>query len=231
MTKLTIITGASQNHFKSLVAFLESLKCIEDLVSVYIWDFGLDIGSRGQLETILINSTLRIFNYSKYPAYFNINIAAGEYAWKPAAIWETALEVRYGPILWCDAGNRLDGPIQPLIDSILSQGIYSPISAGTIQKWTFSQTLQYMNVPDRLLGMPARNGAIIGFDLSNIRAFQILAEWYRLANIRECIAPEGSNRLNHRQDQAVLTILYYEYTQGKELLNHYISLKTHCDID
>jgi hypothetical protein len=213
------------------VAFLHTLKPVENRIAVYVWDFGLDVGSRGQLQYILLNTTVRVFEYTKYPAYFNIHEAAGEYAWKPAAIWETALEVRGGPVLWCDAGNRLNGPLDPLIQTIVSQGIYTPISAGTVGKWTHPQTLQYMNVPDQMLEMPARNGAIVGFNLSNIHAWEVLAEWYRLANIRQCIAPEGSNRSNHRQDQAVLTALYYAFTQGKELHNSYISLKTHCDID
>jgi hypothetical protein len=32
-----------------------------------------------------------------------------------------------------------------------------------------------------------------------------------LACIKECIAPHGSSRENHRQDQAVFTVLYYNY--------------------
>jgi hypothetical protein len=35
-------------------------------------------------------------------------------------------------------------------------------------------------------------------------------EWKDLALIKECICPDGSDRYNHRQDHAVLSILFYK---------------------
>ena len=231
MKKLTIVSGASENHSKSLLAFLQSLTTSLDAIDIHIWDFGLDVGSRGILETRFPSVKMHTFDFSKYPEYFNIAIAAGEYAWKPAAIWETALEVREGPLLWCDAGNRLMGSIDPIYAVIKKQGVYSPISAGKMRTWTHPGTLNYMNVPDWMLDMPPRNGAIVGFDLSNPHAMDLLKEWNRLAHIKECIAPEGSNRSNHRQDQAVLSVLYYRSTQGEELQRYNVNMETHHDID
>jgi hypothetical protein len=35
----------------------------------------------------------------------------------------------------------------------------------------------------------------------------ILKKWCELSKIKEIISPEGSSRLNHRQDQSILSIL------------------------
>jgi hypothetical protein len=163
--------------------------------------------------------------------------------------------------------------------SILSKGVYSPISAGCVQQWTHPLTLSaleedgllYMPPPpaaaaaaDKMCGAvrdgatesndsdtvdddhdisterctpPAaaaaspgeggggsgrgmcsaaslcprlnRNAAVVGFSLDDTRALQLLREWDRLCHKQEVVAPVGSDRSNHRQDQAVLSILFY----------------------
>jgi len=49
---------------------------------------------------------------------------------------------------------------------------------------------------------------------------------------RECIAPEGSDRSNHRQDQAVLTILYCKYQEKYKFsdINEKIDLIIHSEL-
>ena len=37
----------------------------------------------------------------------------------------------------------------------------------------------------------------------------LASQWSKYSQIEECIAPKNSNRFNHRQDQAVLTLLIY----------------------
>ena len=51
------------------------------------------------------------------------------------------------------------------------------------------------------------NGAIVGFDRTSPAHMSMLAEWLRCASNVSCIAPPGSTRTNHRQDQAALTLL------------------------
>ena len=48
-----------------------------------------------------------------------------------------------------------------------------------------------------------------GFDYARPAARDLVEQWKRLALVRECIAPDGANRRNHRFDQALLTILAY----------------------
>ena len=230
MSMMYIVTGASDNHFQSLLQFLHSLPPSQ-YPNTFVWDLGLSEENRIILQSSFPSLRLRRFPYDCYPAYFNITVAAGEYAWKPVAIWLTALEVQGGTLLWCDAGNIVQS-LDPLVTVIRAQGVYTPISAGTVQRWTHPACLAFFQIKegDELLGMSPRNGAIVGFDLDNARAWALLEEWAAFAQRRECIAPIGSNRENHRQDQAVLTILYYRYTGG-ELLESRSLLLTHQDCD
>ena len=224
-----IVTGASENHAKSLLQFLHSIPNPYQS-QTYVWDLGLSETTLRQIQT-KFSMQIRQFPFEQYPPYFNIGVAAGEYAWKPVLLWKTAQELGKGQMLWCDAGNRFTGSLESLRKVIQRQGVYSPISAGTIQQWTHPLCLSYLKVDEWMLGMSPRNGAIVGFDLEQGWAWNLLEEWSSLAQIQDCIAPLGSDRSNHRQDQAVLSILYYRATQGRSLESAYVSLQTHQDCD
>jgi hypothetical protein len=234
-----LVTGASQNHFKSL---LQLLRTVPAGTPCYVYNLGLDADSLAALETHPIR--LRHFDYSKYPAYYNIHVNAGEYAWKPAILLEVFNELlasspedlKTTVLLWCDAGNCLPADIQPLANHTLQHLIYSPISSGSVQRWTHPLTLQWFHVPstDPVLNFPNRNGAILGFAIGDSRVQTFLQNYASCARIRECIAPEGSDRSNHRQDQAVFTLLYYMFIREHSIppcAPHYMGLRIHCDID
>jgi hypothetical protein len=231
-----IVTGASDNHFRSLLQFLQSIPPAQ-IPYTYVWDLGLSEEHLNSLQSLFPAARLRRFPFAEYPVYFNIKEAAGQYAWKPVAVWRTALELSNegcgGVLLWCDAGNRIVGALGSIAYVIASQGVYSPLSAGTVKQWTHPGCLAFFSIQegDAMLDMSPRNGAIVGFDLDNARAWQLLETWVTLAQWQECIAPAGSDRTNHRQDQAVFTILYYRYTDMNSLRDTNISLLTHQDCD
>jgi hypothetical protein len=81
-----------------------------------------------------------------------------------------------------------------------------------------------------VLDLPPRNGAVLGFNLDDPDIIEFIKEYTTLACIKECIAPEGSSRENHRQDQSLFTILYYQYTNNK-LLDRELYMSIHNDID
>ncbi len=126
---LTIITGASQNHFKSLRQFLGTLKNVQISFQCYVYDLGIEEETLNSIKEVYPIFIYKKFDYSKYPDYFNININAGEYAWKPVIIEEVSKEVE-GVILWCDSGNKILNSLQHLYNIIEYQGIYSPVSSG-----------------------------------------------------------------------------------------------------
>ena len=228
---LTIVTGASQNHSKSLKQFLDTLKIVQVEYQCYIYDLGLEEEYFNSLKELYPTFIYRKFDYSKYPDYFNININAGEYAWKPVIIEEVSKEVD-GILIWSDAGNKVLDSFQILCNIIESQGIYSSISCDTIKDWTHPLTLKYFNIQDpNFLWLMCRNAALIGFDTKKPEVMNFIENFSKLAQDKDCIAPTGSDRSNHRQDQAILTILYYQFFKGVHTEYRKISYSNHNDID
>ena len=56
-------------------------------------------------------------------------------------------------------------------------------------------------------------GGLIGVNTSNKNAIKLVKKWEKYSLIQECIAPQGSSRKNHRQDQSILSILKYQNKQ------------------
>lgn len=228
----TLVTGASQNHFKSVCQLLTSTYSRPMFDIIIVYDLGLTEESY-QYIAKHFKVILRKFDYSRYPSFFDINVNCGEYAWKPALLWEAAQEVKEGLLLWCDAGNVLTEESYHVFPVIKRQGIYSPISLGSVDEWTHPRMQSFFNIGchDPVLCYPPRNGAILGFDLDQPAVIEFMKEFNRLAHIKECIAPEGSSRANHRQDQALFTILYYQYSQYNLWEIEQYGTHTHIDID
>ena len=70
--------------------------------------------------------------------------------------------------------------------------------------------LENLGLPrDFCADKPNLNAACVAFDPTNPKARQLAEEWARCAMDEYVIAPVGSSRENHRQDQALLTVLAY----------------------
>lgn len=234
--ELTIVTAASMNHSKSLIQFLSSVSIHRvRFARLVVYDLGLDPMVLDILSNIIDGIEIRKFDYGRHPDYFDIQRNAGEYAWKPVIIEEVASETRDGGvILWCDAGNMVIDDLTPLRRLMKDTCIYTPESIGTIAQWTHYKTCSFFDIDpaDTIKQMTMRNAALCAFRLiPETRGF--LHEWARCAGIRECIAPRGSDRSNHRQDQSILSILFYRFIElhpGQKIRNSLL-MKIHQDID
>ena len=205
---MILVTGADRTHGASLRQFLASVRRHDPALRVVVYDLGLTvwqrwrIGRRRPLEW-------RRFEFGKYPAYFDIKVKAGEFAWKPVIVWDVMQDASE-PVCWMDAGNVLTGPVSAIEAAVRKSGFYSPRSPGTILNWTHPKMLAYFGVDAGWArSKPNLNGACIAFDPSHRGARELARCWKEGALIRECIAPEGSDLTNHRQDQALLTVLAY----------------------
>jgi hypothetical protein len=247
--ELNIVTGANQNYYNFLNTLLENINETISLTNihfnVYVYDLGLDLESSNILKETYPNFIYKTFDYSKYPIFFDINIRKGEYAWKSACIKEVYNHIlsnkknNHGILLWMDSANLFTeyDKIIDLMNIIKKQGIYSPISDGSIEKWTHKKSLEFFdnyyknNFIKDILSLPMRTGGVIGIDLDNVSTHKFIEKFYNCCSIKHCISPEGSHTLNHRQDQSILSILYYEYTNKNLLEENYISFKTHHNRD
>jgi len=219
--ELVIVTGASDNHFEVLRNLLQTIITFQPSAGIIINDLGLPIESSKELADWCLDQqakglwlcTVRLFEFWKYPSYFNISIARGEYAWKPVIIKEVVDE--YPLVLWLDAGDALHASLNETITNIRERGFISTETAPSVKQWTHEGMFTYFEkhflltdkILQKVLAGQNCNGAVNGWYRHSAVAYQMLSKWEQCALTRECIAPEGSSRLNHRQDQAALTLL------------------------
>jgi hypothetical protein len=228
---MIIITGASNNHYLSLINMINSfIKYNNNNKKLIIYNLGLDNNKWSFIQDKFksYNFLYKIFDYSKYPSWFNINIEAGQYAWKPVIIYNTYLEFNNEIIIWMDSGNLIKDNLEPLKEYISTNHIYSATSDGNIKKWTHPETIKYLNCS--WINKENRNGACLGFNTKTDFVKNFLLEFYNCAQDKNCIAPNGSNRQNHRQDQAVFSILFYKYLNTSSFLNNYLGYTIHNDV-
>ncbi|WP_298883524.1 DUF1647 domain-containing protein [uncultured Polaribacter sp.] len=231
---LVIVTGSDSSHFKSLLQLLESLKIHEKDTKVIIYDLGITIEEDNILQNIFSNYEVRKFDYDNYPSYFNVKINAGEYAWKPIIINDILNEFKTS-VCWLDGGNKVMKPLKSLRKFIELYGFYSPFSKGLISDWTHQKSLEYLNVSNNNLILKQRNlnGACVSANYNNLEVRNVIKKWSECAKNKNCIAPDGSSRENHRQDQAILSTLVYKhiFKIGKKMTYRKFGFKTHQDID
>ena len=231
---LNIVTGADTTHAMSLTNLLKSILRYEPNAKVTIWDLGLSVEQVDFISKLSKSFDIRKFDFESHPKFMDIKVDAGHYAWKPIIIEDT-METKEGILIWLDAGNVLTGRLNLLKRVTISKGLFSPYTDGTIEQWTHPKTLSYMECPSKSLGSNNCNGALVSVLLSNENASSVIRKWKEFSLDQNCIAPKGSNRSNHRQDQAVLTILceingFNKKGRYRELGPRY-NVLTHQDVD
>lgn len=232
-----LVSGASESHGNLIILMLYQIINLETDLCFVLWDLGLNLQQLKIVNEIINyiqrNKTIRIvifyhyFNFTKFPFYFNIQKNSGEYAWKPVIIFYTYNKYRK-PLFWLDAGCFINGSLLSVYEHIKNKQIWSISTKHTIKKYTHSHTLQYLNVSSNIQNQIMCTGGVVGFYYPSSLSLTILNTWKECALNRECIAPNGSNRKNHRQDQSVLSIFLYKnniYYNCKENMNYNFSIQ------
>ncbi len=227
-----VVTGSDSSHFKSLCQMLFSLSIhCRDQTKIIVYDLGFNYSERSFLLNNFKKIDLRTFDYSLYPAYFNIKINAGEYAWKPVIFREVLMENK-GIVCWMDAGNIVTEPLKKLRKITKFCGLYSPYSFGTIKDWTHPGTLEYLDAANDILDKRNLTAGFVSAYYNNLSVVSLVNKWSNCALVKRCIAPVGSGKHNHRQDQAVLSVLAHKEGIPKSYLKYLqVGVVTHQDID
>src|SRR5262245_24467877 len=123
--KLTIVTGASSNHFACLKNLLFSLSMFEGDSRILVYDLGLDAAELAELAAG--GHEVRKCDYDRYPPHVNLANQRGAYAWKPIIV-EGALREFGGMLLWLDAGNLIHARLDRVRSVLNTTGFYSPTS-------------------------------------------------------------------------------------------------------
>jgi len=220
------ITGASSNHFKTLIQFLLSFKQNNSAnYPILVYDLGLKEEEVNELKK---EWNVKKFNYEKYPSWVSIQT----YAWKPIIIKEVSETYNYKKIMWLDAGCKFIEKVDKLINVLENVPIYSPKSLYRIRRLTHRKTIKLMQARELIMNTN-RSGGICAFDLSKPWVKEIIGDWYKWALVKNCIIPEGSSRQNHRQDQSILSILFWRYHNIHKfpIIDRFIGFTAWNDID
>lgn len=170
-----------------------------------------------QIHSIFPFVEYRYFDYNSYPPHFDITKNRGEYAWKPVIIAEVVEQYQNDSynssfVYWLDAGTSIR---QELFGEDIKvanyQGIFSPRAVSNLKQWTHEGTARYFGMNMSVFNnshTPMYSGNIVVFDAKNDTIVnRVVTPWADCARKIECIAPPGSSRKNHRQDQSALSIL------------------------
>lgn len=186
----------------------------EEFPRVVVYNIGLNRTHFPILDQLQANGLLDehvIFDFEQYPDFWDVHVRAGEYGWK-AGIIDQVRQKYGGVLLWLDSGDEPSKDfLRTIPHYIRLHGFWSPRSSADMGKWTHQGLFDYYGVEKaKYESFINCNGAIIGFDSNNATIVtDIMIPWYQCALDKNCIAPRGSSRHNHRQDQAALTFLVY----------------------
>ncbi|CAO3645597.1 unnamed protein product [Mucor hiemalis] len=241
----TIVTGSSANHICSLENFLYSLYGLRPEIDpdqfprIVVYNIGMNrtqLPVLNQLQSNGLIDEVITFDHERYPRFWDVAVNAGQYGWKAGIVNDA--RIKYGGILiWLDAGNGVTKDfilnIHHTVKSEPFYGFWSPKSAYGMGKWTHPGMFRYFGADIKEYRYKSNcNGAAIGFDTSNNTIVNtMISPWFECALTKNCIAPPGSSRENHRQDQAALT--YFAYLNGHECkvaARDFYKLQTHRDI-
>ena len=195
-TPLTIVTAASDNHFYPLLNLCWMIARFEPAAKVVVWDLGMTTDEVKMLTDTppfyIKDFTIRNFDFTQYPAYFNISVDAGQYAWKPVIVADTVAEFG-GHVLWMDAGNFLRNPLR-LVQRVLdANGIFTPATSLKIGQKTHPDTIAKLNT-SALVNNSMRDACLVGINAGNPTAVSTVNAWKSAALDQTVIAPTGSSR-------------------------------------
>ncbi len=219
-TNLTVVTGSDFTHFDSIINLLKSISLYEPNSKIVVYNLGFYDSQLTYLEDNYKNIEIITFDFDKYPSFFSersrTDNKLGSYAWKSAIVNES-LKKYGGSVLWLDAGDLITKKLTLLKIVLTSVGVYVPKSAGKIFQWTHEKTISKFDFKD--LDQNKRNLAsgMIGFNSNKKIAVEIVDKWLESSKSEDLIAPKGSSRLNHRQDQSLLTLICYRLKVVKRL--------------
>ena len=232
--RLIVVTGADYTHAKSLLNLLNSLKKYEPDALVLVWDLGLLQKDVEYIKVNFKNIELFKFKFSDYPEYFNIKINAGSYAWKPTFIWlsyqflKTKDLIEDTTLIYLDAGNLLIGNLKRVQRLVIKEEVFTPYSKGRIREYTHPNTIDKMAFLTDFGNPRNCNAALVGFKLKSMRALNLITTWKNLALDKDCIAPIGVEKITHRYDQSILSILCCKLGFNKK--RYYRNLKPAINI-
>eukprot|EP01136_Pigoraptor_vietnamica_P035259 Opistho-1_new@100247 len=235
-----IAHAASANHFDETRWFMSTLRAHHGHAPrVLLYDLGL---TEDQLEEVRgwCNWEIRRFDFSKYPAHVS-NLLT--YAWKPILLWELVAETGGNvPIFYSDSSTRVRQPFHQLVEGwsdIPDFVIFQ--TDGPVTAYTNNGTFEKMGLDAASFNdVPMVHASLMFIRPTPTARVNVLNKWLACALDKNCIAPpdsdrgmawcphwplpnsrrpvDGPQRICHRFDQSVLSILLHQWMPNHQYL-------------
>ncbi len=211
---MIIITAASFQFYYSLRQFLNTIKYrIRPHDTVYVIDLGLLPAQKKFLLSRNYQDKFKIefktlSNLDEYPPHC---MDLFSYAFKAVIFNELIIKPNIrDTILWCDSANIIHGSLLELDILIYNKKIYSPYSAEDIKTYCHPTTIKKLKYTGSLQ-RDMLSGGLLGINGKDEIGYNFLKDFIENSLDPKIIIPKGSDRTNHRQDQSLITILYWQY--------------------
>ena len=223
-----MITGCSDNHFVSAVPAMYAMLNASATVNIAFIDYGLLPEQVEELKSVFdyihrvhvaMNASsiivYRKFDFRKAPTWMNIFNCdtRGGYSWKVIGYMDILSEWK-AMGAWIDAGSLINDGIDKELEYTKLEGMYVPPSPGNVERWTHPQMIQFVESMG-MTGKVDRNETNCSsghffMDFSNKTAVNtIFKPFLQCAYTMRCITPRGSDKSNHRQEQAGVTLFLH----------------------
>ena len=210
--QLNIVTGTDNLFYSSLLQLIENIKKYEKESNLIVYDLGLNDDQLKELRSKYKKLQIKKFNFEDYPKFISMrdeHKKLGHYAWKSIILKKELIENK-DPVIWFDTGNIITKKLTFVRIVISAYGFYSPLSDGTIKKWTHQGLIDLFEANSSITNKRNLTGGIVGVNKSFPKAISLVSKWEDYCKKENFIAPKGSSRDNHRQDQSLLSILKYQ---------------------
>jgi hypothetical protein len=213
---MIIISGCNSSFYLCIRQFLNNIKhYVRPCDKVYVVDLGL---TNKQYNFLKSRNYQDKFNFElvqipnevieKYPPHVK---DLQTYAFKALIFDYLILKKNIkDKVIWLDSANLIYNNMIEIEILIHNTKIYSPYSAETIKRYCHPLTIERMKY-EGSLDNDMLSGGCIGVNTNTDAGLCFLKDFCSLCFNKDIIVPEGSNKSNHRQDQSVLTILYWNY--------------------
>jgi hypothetical protein len=219
---MIIISGCNSSFYLCIRQFLNNIKhYTRPCDTVYIVDLGLTTKQYNFLKSRKYET---MFNFKLIQIPIEVVKTYPEhcrdlqtYAFKAMVFDYLILKNNIeDTVLWLDSANLIYRSLLEIEILIHSTKIYSPYSAETIKTYCHPLTIERMKYSGSL-DKDMLSGGCIGINLKTDLGRCFLKDFVSMCFNKDIIVPEGSNKSNHRQDQSVLTILYWTYYKNYHL--------------
>lgn len=230
-----IASACSSSYFGYLISCLiPSVAKYEPTTKFILFDLGLEEGQIAKVKEYLPHIEIRTFNFDRYPEYYK---DLTSFAWMSVCMSELMIDDSLpDKIIWLDTRDVLVASLSPTRHLIRKYGFYLPYSRTTIGELTYPTTTKlFHELSGRMKAKDFENQrqlntAIMGFSRSSSVCQEIIWQWLQLSKIKDFIQPEGSNRKNHRQDQSLLSLIYYSIFKRVPILaQNWYKVRLHQD--